>query len=296
MPAKHGRTQARVSTQQPQQQASTCSAADTPCSMQLCSVPMGDAMVTLVASPRKQAGGLKNADCEGSGLSLAPHALQQRLLSADGTPLQPRPASPELRGHPMGDSSEAVSPCSSQLAYADAASTVKFTPVPLVDRMQSARSPMWLPRLPSLPGGTPLPASCPTTPPGQCRQPAHEVITAPSVGRPLSANPGSIRYVSVQATLSTTLKELFRSRCWRKHQYFSVIILVLQAGTIHGRMHALDARAEGAGGLPAAVQHSRGQGHAHSCRQHVEEARPYSSRAPWAQICPESPLNSVHRA
>ena len=218
MPGKHGRTQARISSQQPQQQASTCSAADTPCSMQPCSMSMGDALVTLVASPRKQAGGLKSADCEGDGLSLAPHAPQQRLLSANGTPLQPRSASPELRGHSAGNSSEAVSPCSSQLAYADAASTVKFTPVPLVDRMQSARSPMWLPRLPSLPGGAPLPASCPTTPPGQCRQPAHEVITAPSVGRPLSANPGSTRYVFVQSMLCAKLKEVPKSGCGRKHR------------------------------------------------------------------------------
>ena len=205
MPGKHGRRQARVSAQQPQQQASTCSSANTPCSMQPCSVPMGDAMVTLVASPRKQAGGLKNADFEGGGLSLAPHAPQQRLLSADGTPLQPRPASPELRDHPMGNSSEAVSPCSSQLAYADAASTVKFTPVPLVDRMQSARSPMWLLRLPSLPGRAPLPASCPTTPPGQCRQPGHETAMAPGSGRPLSANPESIRWGLTENALSASL-------------------------------------------------------------------------------------------
>ena len=205
-PGKHGRTQARVSVQQPQQQASTCSAAHTPCSMQPCSMSMGDAMVTLVASPRKQAGGLKNADREGVGLSLAPHAPQQRLLSADGTPLQPRLALPELGGHSVGDSSEAQSPCSSQLAYADAASTVKSTPVPLVDRMQSVRSPMWLPRLPSLPGGTPLPASCPTTPPGQCRQPGHEAAMAPGTGRPLSANPESIRCALTEDVLSASLR------------------------------------------------------------------------------------------
>ena len=106
----------------------------------------------------------------------------------------------------MGDSSETASPCSSQLAYADAASTVKFTPVPLVDRMQSARSPMWLPRLPSLPGGTPLPASCPTTPPGQCRQPGHEAAMAPGTGRPLSANPESIRCALTEDVLSASLR------------------------------------------------------------------------------------------
>ena len=42
---------------------------------------------------------------------------------------------------------------------------------------------------------------------------------------------------------------------------------MLQAGAVYGRMHTLDAGAEGTRGLPAAIQHIRGQGHAHSCRQ-----------------------------
>ena len=203
MSGNGGLRQAGVSKQPPQQKASTSTAAGTPCSMQPCRESMGDAMVTLVASPRKQAGGLKTADCEDAGLTVAPYLAQESLRSAHGTLLQLRPVSPELRGHSEGDSSEAVSPCSSQLAYADASSTIKFTPVPLVDRMQPARSSL---RLPSLPGAAPLPASCPTTPPGQCRQPLHEGITAP-VGRPVSANPGSIRYACAYAMLSGSLKE-----------------------------------------------------------------------------------------
>ena len=194
MPGSQGPRPAGVSKQQPQQQASTCPAAGTPCSMQPCSMSMGDAMVTLVASPRKQAGGSNGADCENFGLSAAPNVAQQGLRCADGLPLQPYPESPKLGDHLVGDSSEGVSPCSSQLAYADAASTIRFTPVPLVDRIQPERSPL---RLPQLPSRAPPPASCPTTPAGQCRQPAPEVATAHFVGRPVSANPESTRYILV---------------------------------------------------------------------------------------------------
>ena len=42
---------------------------------------------------------------------------------------------------------------------------------------------------------------------------------------------------------------------------------MLQAGAVYGRLHTLDTGAGGAGGLPAAIQHIRGQGHAHSRRQ-----------------------------
>lgn len=89
------------------------------------------------------------------------------------------------------DSSAASSPCSSQLAYADAQSNNLFTPVPLVDRLPvGVRSSL---KLEQLPCPSPLPASCPATPAGQRRQQAPEEGTPVLFGRPASAGVSSVR-------------------------------------------------------------------------------------------------------
>ena len=94
-------------------------------------------------------------------------------------------------GYLQEDSSAASSPCSSQLAYADAGSNALFTPVPLVDRLPVVtRSSL---RLEQLPCPSPLPASCPATPAGQRRQPAPEEGTPVLFGRPASAGVSSVR-------------------------------------------------------------------------------------------------------